>query len=255
MSLKSKLILGLSFLFTIILVLISFYAYYIGQLANESSKVLKDNNNSLEYSKNLLFTLDNINMEIFKKIAEPNKGKELNDKITERLNIFFNDFEKNINSEENNITENGERELVLTLKKIYSAYHQLLQSGLNKEKFNYEILNEYSIIYLNLKETIDKIYKINMDAIIRKNNITTNEAKTIITNTSILGSVLLVIAFLYLWYFPFYLSNSILYISNQAKEILQKSNNDFKIKDEMKILLNFVKFTDNKYFSVKDEKS
>lgn len=255
MSLKSKLIWGLSFLFTIILVLISFYAYYIGQLANESSKVLKDNNNSLEYSKNLLLTLDNINMVILKKIAVPNIGNELNEKMTGQLNIFFSDFEKNINSEENNITENGERELVLTLKKIYSAYHQLLQSGLNKEKFNNEILNEYSILYLNLKETIDKIYKINMDAIIRKNNITTNEAKTIITNTSILGSVLLVIAFLYLWYFPFYLSNSILYISNQAKEILKKNNQEFKNKDEMKILLNFIKFTDNKYFSIKDEKS
>ena len=255
MSLKSKLIWGLAFLFTIILVLISFYAYYIGQLANESSKVLKDNNNSLEYSKNLLLTLDNINMEVFRKIAEQNQVNSSNNKITEQLNIFFSDFEKNINSEENNITENGERELVSTLKKIFSAYHQLLQSELTKVNFNIKNLNEYSSIYLNLKETIDKIYKINMNAIIRKNNITTNEAKTIITNTSILGSFMLVIAFLYLWYFPFYLSNSILYISNQAKEILKKSNSDLKNKDEMKILLNFIKFTDIKYFSIENEKS
>ena len=51
MVLKKKLSLGLGFLFFIIFVLAIFCSYYIGKLSQEAGNILKDNYNSLVYSK------------------------------------------------------------------------------------------------------------------------------------------------------------------------------------------------------------
>jgi len=47
MTLKTKLSLGLGFLFLIIFILVGFCSYYVGKLGQESDNILKDNYNSI----------------------------------------------------------------------------------------------------------------------------------------------------------------------------------------------------------------
>jgi hypothetical protein len=58
MTIKTKLSLGLGFLFLIIFTLAGFCSYYVGKSAQEADNILKDNYNSLVYSRNMISGLD-----------------------------------------------------------------------------------------------------------------------------------------------------------------------------------------------------
>ena len=73
MTLKTKLILGLGFLFLIIFTLAGFCSYYVGRLGQESDNILKDNYYSVVYSKNMLSGLDNMKTSITSTMY--NKGR------------------------------------------------------------------------------------------------------------------------------------------------------------------------------------
>jgi hypothetical protein len=59
MTLKTKLSLGLGFLFLIILTLAAFCSYYVGKLGQESDNILKDN----YYSRSEEHTLNSVTKE------------------------------------------------------------------------------------------------------------------------------------------------------------------------------------------------
>jgi hypothetical protein len=58
MTLKTKLSLGLGFLFIIIFILVGFCSYYVGKLGQESDNILKDNYHSIVYANNMLSGFD-----------------------------------------------------------------------------------------------------------------------------------------------------------------------------------------------------
>ena len=53
MTIKTKLSLGLGFLFLIIFALAAFCSSHVGKLAQETDNILKDNYSSLVYSRNM----------------------------------------------------------------------------------------------------------------------------------------------------------------------------------------------------------
>ena len=60
MILKTKLTLGLGFLFLIIFTLAGFCSYYVGRSGLESDNILKNNYKSIVYSKNMISGLDDM---------------------------------------------------------------------------------------------------------------------------------------------------------------------------------------------------
>jgi hypothetical protein len=58
MTLKTKLSLGLGFLFLVIFAIAAFCSYYVGKSGQEADNILKDNYNSVVYSRNMLSALD-----------------------------------------------------------------------------------------------------------------------------------------------------------------------------------------------------
>ena len=98
-KLKTKLGLGLSFLFIVILTYGILAIFYINRLSGDAEKVLKNNYESLVYCNNMLKSLEDI------------PGKK------EAIQLFDN----NLSKQENNITEIGEREATQTLRRNFSA--------------------------------------------------------------------------------------------------------------------------------------
>src|SRR5580693_10623089 len=88
MRLKTKLSLGLIFLFIVILLFGILGIVSINKLSNDANLVLKNNHESLVYCNNMLKALENLKIQ----------------KDAERI------FEENLRKQENNITELGERE-------------------------------------------------------------------------------------------------------------------------------------------------
>src|SRR5580700_1683883 len=95
--LKTKLSFGLVFLFVVILLFGILGIYYINRLGNDASLVLKNNYESLVYCNGMMKALENIKIK--------------KDAVTQ--------FRENLEKQENNITEVGEKEVTEQLSKDF----------------------------------------------------------------------------------------------------------------------------------------
>jgi NtrC-family two-component system sensor histidine kinase KinB len=130
MKVKSKIRLGLLFLLGIIILLAGSGSYYINYLANESEDILRENYNSLTYTKNMIDALD--------------------DKTADSA---LASFETNLIKQENNITEKGEQQATERLRAVF---------------IQYKTLNRSDSLAAVLRGEILAIQELNMNAITEK---------------------------------------------------------------------------------------
>ena len=109
MTLKTKLSLGLGFLFLIIFILIGFCSYYVGILGQESDNILKDNYNSIVYANNMLSGYDEMKTSISSVMNNTNHAGRMSDYYMKLFESGKNLFESNLKEENNNITEINEK--------------------------------------------------------------------------------------------------------------------------------------------------
>src|ERR1700742_464524 len=98
LRIKTKLSLGLTFFFILLVLISAVGLLAINKLADESKNILKANYESLEYCKNMQQALDDY---------------ESNDPIA------LDKFEKNLKAEENNITEVGEQDATAAVREQF----------------------------------------------------------------------------------------------------------------------------------------
>jgi two-component system, NtrC family, sensor histidine kinase KinB len=223
MKIKRKLSFGLGFLFFIIFGIVIFSSYYIQKLSRESDNILKNNYDSIVYSKKMLVALDDMMSSINIEMYNPNKNRR---ELHYRNRLFESgkvEFEKNLKSEINNITEIHEKEYVETLKSFYETYITMCRQIKSGQGGKTVYISDLLPSYEKLRYTLSSINDLNMQAIVRKNKITKKDSRSIIMSMALVGSVCIVLAFAYFWYFPFYISNSIMFLSNKTKELLLKA--------------------------------
>lgn len=97
MKIKTKLNLGVGLLFLMIIILSIIASFYIFSIKKDTENILKANYNTLEYSRNMLLSLDEINVDKGKAIAV---------------------FETNLKNQIANITEIGEDKVTYNLQKV-----------------------------------------------------------------------------------------------------------------------------------------
>jgi hypothetical protein len=92
------------------------------------------------------------------------------------------------------------------------------------------------------------INDLNMQAVERKSRTAKDDAARIIRRVALIGVFGLILAFGYFWYFPFYVSNSIAYLAERMKALLDKSGIplDIRTNDEAFILLQGINLLENK---------
>jgi len=248
MVLKTKLSIGLGFLFAIIFALTFFCSYYVGKLSEEAGNILKDNYDSLVYSKNIISALDDMRTSISRSIFNPNDDKKITDYYLQLFESGRVEFEKNLKAENNNITEIHEQDYVDTLNRDYAVYLNLctkIKNGLGTTSMYF---NEVLPCYEKLKQSIHSINDINMQAVVRKSLVTKQQSANIKTYMSLIATLCIILAFGYFWYFPFYISNTISYLSNRMTELLKKTGIacDIITDDETYIILQSIKLLEKK---------
>jgi len=184
MKIKSKIRIGLLFLLAIIMLLAASGSYYINTLADESKDILKDNYNTLHYTKNMIEALD-----------DPNKA------------AAFNKFETNLIKQENNITEQGELEATKIMRSAFEEY-----------KSNSEDYNKAA----DLRSKILKIQEMNMTAIVNKNNVITGKTQRAFAYITILGTICFLLSFTFVVNFPKWIAGPIIEFIRGIRGILQK---------------------------------
>ena len=183
MKIKTKLNLCVGLLFALIILLSVVSAYYIFSIKKDTQNILKANYNTLEYSRNMLLSLEN-------NTSDENKNNGI--------------FEKNLKLQIANVTENGEDIATYNLKKNYIS----LQKNPNDTKLKNQI-----------RQGIFEIMNLNMMAIKQKSDIATKTAETANFSIAGLGTLCFLIAFILLINLPNNIANPIKELTASIKEI------------------------------------
>ncbi|HPH85319.1 MAG TPA: ATP-binding protein [Ferruginibacter sp.] len=186
MKLKTKLSLGISFLFVVILTFGILSVFYINRLSSQSGQVLKNNHESLVYSNNMLKALE--------EIPANSDAKNL--------------FEINLQKQEANITEPGEKEATSALRK---NFNELISTPFDSGN------------YVEIRQSIQAINDLNQQAILRKNDAARKTAEDANLWLTVIFSVLIIITFTFVINFPSVISNPIRILNNGISEIANKN--------------------------------
>jgi hypothetical protein len=256
MNLKQKLSFGLGFLFLIIFSLTIFFCYFIETLSKESGNILKDNYASIVYSKKMFLTLDDMKNSISGNIFYNVKDKKLFENNSKIFDSGKADFDKNLKDESNNITEKHEKEYVDSLKNDYGLLLKLSNRLKNNANSKLLYLAEYLPLYLKVRHNIENINNINMEAVVRKNQIVKNDSSRIINYMIAIGIGSIILALGYFWYFPFYISNSVSYLSDKMKDLLKNLGIKLNVKseDENFIILQSINLLEKKFLTKNKKK-
>lgn len=250
MVIKKKLSLGLGFLFFIIFVLAIFCSYYIGKLSQEAGNILKDNYNSLVYSKNMISSLEEQRTAITSIIFSQTENKKTSDYFGQLFEKGRAEFVKNLKAENKNITEIHESEYAEAINKNYDLFLRLCQQIKTGSGSNAMYFNEFQPAFEHLNKSIDDIHDINMQAVVRKSQITKQDSERTRDYMAGIGVFCLILAFAYFWYFPIYISNSIAYLADKMRQLLKKMGMtlDIKTDDELFVILQAINLIENKHF-------
>ncbi|MBC7388171.1 MAG: HAMP domain-containing protein [Opitutaceae bacterium] len=199
MTIKTKLSLGLSFLFTVILILGGLGTFYLYQLSSESKAIIKDNYESLVYAKNMIKALDEISI----------------DKKTSTKS-----FEQNLKQQETNITEPQEREITSDIR---SEFNNLKMDSLRSDQ------------NLLIRQKMQQLMDVNLQAILRKNSQAEKTSDKAILYMSIIGTLAILISFSFIISFPGFIANPVRILTESIREIANKNYSKrifFKSDDE-----------------------
>jgi two-component system, NtrC family, sensor histidine kinase KinB len=187
-KLKTKVALGGIFLFTLLILVGAVSFFYFHRISEESKGIVKDNYETLNYSRDMLKELDSLT-----------SGNSL---------AAIADFEKNLQAQEENITEPGEKELTVLLRQNFEKL---------KQEKNPEQLSSL------LRKGIGDIMQINLLAIDKKNmaaQASAQRAKTIIT---ICLTICLLTGFTFLFNFPSLVASPVASLTDGIKAIANKN--------------------------------
>ena len=186
LKLKTKLSIGLVFLFVVILLFGILGILSINRLGSDTASVLKNNHESLLYCNNMLKALETIKIR----------------KDAVQL------FEENLVKQENNITEQGEKEATQELRKNFK---ELVVNPLDSSN------------YPEIRQSLIRIQDLNELAILRKNEAvqqTSSSAKFWLT---VIFTILTLISFTFIFNLPAVLSKPIQSLAEGIKEIANKN--------------------------------
>lgn len=182
MKIKSKLNLGIGFLFALIALLTAMSTIFINRLSADTKNILVANYNTLDYSRHMIIALNN---------GITNVGTQK----------YFNE---NLEKQHLNVTEVGEKELTMKLSVDFNLL-KLSQSD--------------TALYKAVQRDITDIMLLNMQAIQRKSNIAQNTAEASIFWVTVAGTMCFLFALTMLFNLPGNIANPIRELTTSIKEI------------------------------------
>jgi two-component system, NtrC family, sensor histidine kinase KinB len=237
LKIRTKVLLGILFLFVEFALIGGLSIYYISSIKYSSQLMIKNNYWSVHYSENMIQAIDEAQSGVSSQFL--NKQQYTHDKNSTL--VSFDKFEENLNLEEKNITEFGEKELVQSIKEKYTKYKALV-SDPNVDNIG-DKSNYYSAHILplvnELKAKVFTVSTLNMQSIVQKNESLNEMIKRIYKNLSIVLTVCFLITFSFMINFPSYIAGPIKKITENIKEIANsnfKSRIHISSKDEFKEL-------------------
>lgn len=182
--LKTKITLGVVFLFALLLLVGGTGFYFLNKSTSEQSNILKENYETLDYAHNMLEALEQ---------RDNNSKRAL--------------FEKSLQEQESNITEPGEAFITKQLREHFNTYMAQPDS----------VSLEAAI-----RNDISAVMQINLLAIAEKNKLISNRAEKAQFIIALLLTVCALLGLTFVYNFPGYIANPITRLTNGIKAIAAK---------------------------------
>ncbi|WP_332452727.1 ATP-binding protein [Chryseobacterium aquaticum] len=186
MKIKTKLNAGVGLLFFMIIILSVVGGWFIYQLKKDTQNILVANYNTLQYSRNMLLSLEEID-------SQPFAVKE---------------FQKNLKLQSRNITESGEKEVT---QNIISHFSELNENPTDQS------------LKSVIRKDIAELMQLNMNAIQIKSGIANTTAESAIAVISIAGTLCFLIAFILMINLPSNIANPIRELTFSIHQIAQQN--------------------------------
>jgi len=197
LKIRTKVLLGILFVFVEFVIIGFLSMYYVSTLKYGSELMIKNNYRSVEYSENMIQSLDETNTAVNSLFL--NKHYQYDKKLVAGS---FDKFEQNLQLEEKIITELGEK----------------VNSIPESEKVNFYTFNILPLVN-DLKAQIFSVSTLNMHSIVQKNEKLSEMVSHIYKTLSILLTFCLLITASFLFNFPNYIAGPIKRITENVKEI------------------------------------
>ncbi|MCR8558869.1 HAMP domain-containing protein [Mucilaginibacter sp. BJC16-A38] len=204
MKIKNKLRLGFGFLFVIVLFFGVVAIFYIHEISDSAKVILKNNYESLSFAREMRTVLDENKL-------------PLNQKA-------ITDFNHHLVLQENNITEKGEKEATVGLRKYFDVLQAPDSSPLQRDSAQY-----------HARAQLRKIELLNMQAIVRKNDRAQASVNKATILLGLVGTFTFLVLFSFSVNFPGFIADPLRKLVDGIREIGQKNYNqhlNFSANDE-----------------------
>ncbi len=244
MRMKSKITYGLGFLFLLLFLVCGFSIYFFSKLSSDAKAIIKDNYQSVEYSYQMLNSVEKLNEKmILYNLGSPDSRNQMKDNFINSSGVYLNEMDKNLKAEEANITEQNEYGYFISLKSNYNQIKQMIKT-LSEEPANSQPIemSQWLSLVDNIRTDIHRIYQVNMKAILNKSDLAKKESEHINSAMAAIITVCFILALFYYLYFPYYISNTLVEISNRMKAIIK---NNFSTKMDIRVNDEFGEITES----------
>lgn len=184
-TIKRKISLGVAFLFALLILTGGLSFFYLHKTITDQRNILNDNYESIGYTTSMLQALD-----------DWRKDKDEAKKM----------FESNLNDQQNNITEEGEDIATARLAQHFKDYEK----------------RPDSTQLLTVRNDINAVMQLNLQAIVKKNELVQKNADDAKFIIAVLVSICLLAAFTFIVNFPGIIANPITKLTEGIKAIANK---------------------------------
>ncbi len=185
MKIKTRLILGLGFLFANIVLLGVLGTKQINALSGDTKNILVANYNTLDYTRQMMMALDGIRSD----------------------SVSLNTFLVNLTRQQNNITEKGEKEAT---ERLTNHFQKLLAE------------DDETRLQKEIRKDLYDIMLLNMQAIERKSKVAEETADRSTKWIAITGTLSFILSLILLMNLPDSIANPIKELTNSIKQIAAK---------------------------------
>jgi len=232
-KLKSKITLGVVFLFLIIILLSVLGILFTNKLAEETKGTIVNNYTSVEYSFQMLSSLEDMHLlQVNQLKTNAFDDSVLISSILNEKNIF----EKELDQETNNITETGESELVDQIHRNYRDYLDIFQELISLKSRSEDDVNQLYEQYERLRSLISEVYDLNMFAVQKKSSEMQNLADEITIYMAVVAGISVLITLSFIFYFPSRIVEPIKELTERIKSISERKYDqklEISSKDEL----------------------
>jgi signal transduction histidine kinase len=218
-NLKQKLYIGFGFFFLMVILLWVISGYVINDLANRSEAMLKENYQTVESASALMSGIDEMKNQQTHFYFD---GQQIFDENAYQQQLTL--IDKHLSAIRNNITEPGEEALVNQLDSTYLQYVNVFNRHCKSNDGGASIFfSELLPKYQQTREMVASLSRMNMAAIIHKNNLLKNNAQHAFVILSVIGLFCFFVSVLFIWRYPNKIVNPIRQLITGIREIALKN--------------------------------